>query len=443
MIRMTTSRIRRAIGVTSLTASLVVSMGAVASFADQPPEEPFDVREFETDPQLWPGNPECSFFTGDGETTFTQITRFDPIGGGHEVEDTLPAQDGITVTVVDVKDGGELLEFDWSSTSENVSMVIVKAGDDANLYVYNPPSDGDEGLLTVAGHGVSHISFCAGDITDEPDDPEPQIAPAASAAGSCEAGVTVSLDNTGTDDDDDENTYTTTYTVVVTVNGTEVHNDTHDVDEGDTAQVGPFELGDTDSETWSVTVSSDDLEDDIVAGGTEDCAEEIIETNPAPAAAFNHVCNTDGTGVVTVTLGNTGDADAVFTIVTETGQRTQSASTANNVTVKPGNTAVESVPLAANEVLNFLVTSGEGQWTYEADNDLCATEVQGVVLENDPPTPNGAVDPAPEPQVQGEQLAATGFESPDLLLLAMLFAGLGLALLLSTTKPDPLVVRTH
>lgn len=437
MIRMTTSRIRRAIGVTSLTASLVVSMGAVASFADQPPPEPFDVREFEDDPQLWPGNPECSFFTGDGETTFTQITRFDPIGGGHEVDATLPAQAGITVTVVDVKDNGELLEFDWSSTSENVSMVIVKAGDDANLYVYNPPSDGDEGLLTVADHGVSHISFCAGDISDEPPPPDPVIAPAASATGSCTAGVVVTLDNRGTDDDDAENTYTTTYSVDVDINDVDTPAVDHDVDEGQQATVDGFPLAHGD--TWTVNITAEGMAP-YTTGGTANCPPDPDPDPEAdPAAAFNHVCTTDDAGVATVTLTNTGDADAEFTVVTEDG----GSSNAQKVTVTPGGTEVESVPLSGSEVLSFLVTAGDGEWTYDADNDRCVTEVQGVVFENDPPTPNGAADPAPEPEVQGVQLAATGLESPDLLLLAMLFAGLGLALLLSTTKPDPLVVRTH
>lgn len=436
MIRMTTSRIRRVIGVTSLTASLVVSMGAVASFADQPPAEPFDVRDFDDQPELWPGNPACSYFTGDGETTFTEITKFDGVGGGHAENDVLGPQDGITVTVVDVKDNGEILKFDWSSTSENVSMVIVKAGDDANLYVYNPPSDGDDGLLTVDPNGVSHISFCAGDISDDPPPPpDPVINPTASAAGSCAAGVTVSLDNTGTDDDDDGQVYTTTYSVVVTVNGIEVHNVNHDVDEGQTEDIGPFALGDTDSESWGVTVSSDDLENDIVDGGTEDCAEPVVETNPNPTAAFNHACTADNAGVATVTLTNTGDAAAEFTVSSQNGGSAE----AEKITVAPGGTEVEAFQLSDDEVLDFVVTSGEGEWTYTADNDPCVTEVQGVVLENDPPTP----DPAPEPEVQGEQLAATGLESPDLLLLAMLFAGLGLALLLGTTKPDPLVARTH
>jgi hypothetical protein len=420
-------------------------MGAVASFADQPPAEPFDVREFDDQPELWPGNPACSWFTGDGETTFTELTKFDSLGSGHAVDEVLPVQAGITVTVVDVKDNGEILEFDWSSISENVSMVIVKAGDDANLYVYNPPSDGDEGLLTVPGHGVSHISFCAGDISGEPPPPNPVYAPTASASGGCDTGVVVLLNNTGTDDDDDGQVYTTTYSVDVDINDVDTPAVDHDVDEGQQATVDGFALAHGD--TWTVNITADQM-DPYTTGGTANCPPDPDpdpDPEATPAAAFNHGCTADNTGVATVTLTNTGDADAEFTVVRglASSTHTQSASVAQTVTVAPGDTHVESVTLTGSEVVDYLITSGETEWKFAADNDTCVTEVQGVVLENDPPTPNPAPAPAPEPQVQGEQLAATGFESPDLLLLAMLFAGLGLALLLSTTKPDPLVVRTH
>jgi hypothetical protein len=56
----------------------------------------------------------------------------------------------------------EYVQIDWSSDGIEFEAVLVKAGNDANVYEYDPASDGDTALLTVGEHGISHISFCWG-----------------------------------------------------------------------------------------------------------------------------------------------------------------------------------------------------------------------------------------------------------------------------------------
>jgi hypothetical protein len=68
----------------------------------------------------------------------------------------------VTVTVTDIKDDGEIIQFDWEATIV-IDGVFVKAGDGGNWYDYVgngffPTSD--TMLVTPDEKGVSHFSFC-------------------------------------------------------------------------------------------------------------------------------------------------------------------------------------------------------------------------------------------------------------------------------------------
>ena len=64
----------------------------------------------------------------------------------------------VSIFNVLLKEGGEGVQFDWSSTL-GLDAVIVKASG-ANAYVYSPEAFGSANLVAPSGSGVSHIEFC-------------------------------------------------------------------------------------------------------------------------------------------------------------------------------------------------------------------------------------------------------------------------------------------
>ena len=85
-----------------------------------------------------------------------------------------PPQEGsfsdsvLTVTISNATykpdDGGdddenEMMSFDWSANI-GVNVVIVKAGNCANIYVYEPAATSDTHLVPPGIHAISHITFC-------------------------------------------------------------------------------------------------------------------------------------------------------------------------------------------------------------------------------------------------------------------------------------------
>jgi hypothetical protein len=92
---------------------------------------------------------------------------------------TLPNGGAVTITT----DG---TYFDWTSTI-GIDAVIVKGGDNANVYRYYPPAHGDSALhppMNPSGGyaTISHIDFCYNDTTLIPE--YPAIAfPVAAALG--------------------------------------------------------------------------------------------------------------------------------------------------------------------------------------------------------------------------------------------------------------------
>jgi hypothetical protein len=65
----------------------------------------------------------------------------------------------LILSVTDTKTSGEALAFNWDS-SLSIDAVIVKAGDGANVYYYNPEASSDNSVGTIGKKAISHISFC-------------------------------------------------------------------------------------------------------------------------------------------------------------------------------------------------------------------------------------------------------------------------------------------
>ncbi|RCK76450.1 MAG: hypothetical protein ANABAC_0601 [Anaerolineae bacterium] len=106
-------------------------------------------------PELVEGNPSCSRTYG--------LVGFKPA-------DTMPGTYtynvfGMGVLTMTVKDGPFV---DWSSNF-GIDKVIVKGGPNANVYSYNPASNGDMDLTTPTNpnnnkpYGLSHVEFCYDD----------------------------------------------------------------------------------------------------------------------------------------------------------------------------------------------------------------------------------------------------------------------------------------
>jgi hypothetical protein len=103
------------------------------------------------DPVFTEGNPKCPAGT----------TEFKIDGQGFS--NGQKSQGPITITISNFN--GQTATFDWSSNI-GVDQVIVKGGDNANVYTYSPESTGDTGLHTPfnqssgQNYGLSHVSFC-------------------------------------------------------------------------------------------------------------------------------------------------------------------------------------------------------------------------------------------------------------------------------------------
>jgi hypothetical protein len=50
--------------------------------------------------------------------------------------------------------------FDWSSAPNGIGAVIVKAGQGANVWFFNPQVKSDTGLYAYEGRNIGHITFC-------------------------------------------------------------------------------------------------------------------------------------------------------------------------------------------------------------------------------------------------------------------------------------------
>ena len=115
-------------------------------------------------PWLWTDNPSCADIGyGFGFKLNGSPTGTFPLDGsnGGELTGGAPPDPANWVTVSNVSGGNSV--FDWSS-SLGIDAVIVKASNEANVYVYVPEDLGDTGLGSPANstpiHAISHIDFC-------------------------------------------------------------------------------------------------------------------------------------------------------------------------------------------------------------------------------------------------------------------------------------------
>ncbi|MFY9586321.1 MAG: hypothetical protein WAT66_02575 [Actinomycetota bacterium] len=141
------------------------------------------------DPVYTEGNPTCPA----GMKEF-KIDGPDFSNGSHS--------DG-TLTVTITKYNSDTATFDWSSNI-GVDKVIVKGGDNANVYNYNPESTGDTGLHTPLNpnnnknYGLSHVSFCYDVETPPPSEsPSPSVSPSETETPSTSPSPSVSPSETG------------------------------------------------------------------------------------------------------------------------------------------------------------------------------------------------------------------------------------------------------
>ena len=107
------------------------------------------------------GNPSCADVAIAGETWTEHKLDFDPSAGPY-------SPGGFKVTITKAADGS----LGWTS-EKDVAAVIMKGGNNANVYAYPGASDlADSGLRTpvnpngngdeVKYYGISHVTFCAG-----------------------------------------------------------------------------------------------------------------------------------------------------------------------------------------------------------------------------------------------------------------------------------------
>jgi uncharacterized repeat protein (TIGR01451 family) len=134
-------------------------------------------------PVFFEDNPGCDDL---GDADLISLTKFDPPNSG--------SQAGVTITVDD-------LSFDWLS-SVGIDAVIVKGGDNANVYFYDEATS-DTGLHAPINpqndkpFGLSHVEFC---IDEDVTSPDLDITKTASTTQVNEGDAfsyTITVENTG------------------------------------------------------------------------------------------------------------------------------------------------------------------------------------------------------------------------------------------------------
>ncbi|MGC9530228.1 MAG: hypothetical protein ACP5G2_06470, partial [Candidatus Bipolaricaulaceae bacterium] len=95
------------------------------------------------------GNPSCA----DVCSTCTYEYKLEP-----PAEGTFSGPGGFQVTIsgATYREGTEMMSFDWAANYP-VSVVIVKAGREANVYTYDPPVTSDQDLQPPGQPAISHI----------------------------------------------------------------------------------------------------------------------------------------------------------------------------------------------------------------------------------------------------------------------------------------------
>lgn len=148
---------------TRLTSAFIAVAGACVL-------APAGAQAASVTPFLVPGNPSCAVVQG--AETWTQLKKDGP--GGVVVLD-----DGVVKVTATISNDRKSLSF---TATPGIDAVIVKAGPEANVYVYDPDSTGDTNLVVPpAGADISHVSFCHG--------PDAPVKPAVSIDKSTTTGT--------------------------------------------------------------------------------------------------------------------------------------------------------------------------------------------------------------------------------------------------------------
>ena len=112
-------------------------------------------------PEVWNDNPDCEDIgCVDMYGVSLKINSF--TSGTYLFDDNI---NSVTISTYVGSGGSDVSYFDWTSTL-GINCIIVKGGDDSNVYQYDPAAFGDTGLYTPINDGgnlaqISHIEFCA------------------------------------------------------------------------------------------------------------------------------------------------------------------------------------------------------------------------------------------------------------------------------------------
>ena len=268
-------------------------------------------------PSCHEGNPTCSDIDHCGEYS----TKIEPVSDTYPLDGVVGHDVTIEITEYKYEEDKppEPLYFDWTSTL-GICAVIVKGGDDANVYYYDPLSYGDTNLhapINPSGEpaGISHITFCYST-------PQPQ--PAIDIEKICPEGPVYIGD-------------TLEYTIIVTNTGDVTLSDIHVVDtklgidqiidslapgasETITRSYGPVTVDDLPIIYNTATASS--VYDEQTVEDTDSCEVEIIII-PQPAIDIEKTGDAGPVSIgdiinYTITVTNTGDVTLTNVTVVDT-----------------------------------------------------------------------------------------------------------------------------
>ncbi|MBN2328424.1 MAG: hypothetical protein JXR73_14860, partial [Candidatus Omnitrophica bacterium] len=230
-------------------------------------------------------NPNCADLGyGDFEVKFDSSPPLPGVGSSETYTDAF----GNSITVTRTSDS----TFNWTSTI-GIDAVIVKAKN-ANVYVYDPESFGDSGLVTAAGPSgspqtISHISFC----------------------------------------------YDYELTVSKTANATYNREWEWSIQKEAVPTLLEMFTGQSKSVTWNITVNKTGYTD---SGFQASGSVTVTNNTPLSAGIASIVDTIDGVGVVPLTLTDDGNGDDILSpgevwIYSYSTSLTDSSSRTNTVTV--------------------------------------------------------------------------------------------------------------
>jgi hypothetical protein len=346
-------------------------------------------------PSVVAGNPTCE------DLGMTTINKFDPPQSG--------TANGVTITV----DGTNV---DWSAT-DPVAAIIVKGGDNANVYEYNGATS-DTGLTTPTNphngtpYGLSHVNACAGAQSEQPQD----------VSGAASAGDCVYSDGSHA-------------TVTITIDGP--GSATLTIKDADSDTIQSFTSSDSINlpeghYTWSVTpADGSQIKDGSSSSGSFD----IADCAPGDPGGGSTTGTTTGstTGETTGnTTGTTGDTTGSSTGSTGNTTGDTTGNSTGATTGDPGNTTGATTG-------NTTGSTGGGSTgsTGSTTGSSTGTTVEGSRSSNGGSKVLGEVT-HPGPKVVGESLAKTGMQSKAVGMAGLIVLTVGAVLRIGARRRDAL-----